>query len=86
MTLSTSFTDVIELIAAFRISREHPGFRMVLTCAIRFDKFNNRYCLSLLLKLDTYQRHAFSLTHKPFPSSLAVSLCRPGSHGLRLST
>ena len=56
MNLSTSFTDAIELIDALRISREHPGFRMVLTCdIIMFDKLNNRYRLSYLLKLDTYQ-------------------------------
>lgn len=55
MNLSTSFTDAIELIDAFRISREHPGFRMVLTCEIMFNKFNNKYLLSVLLKLGTYQ-------------------------------
>ena len=56
MNLSTSFTDAIELIDALRISREHPGFRMVLTCdIIMFDKLNNRYRHSYLLKLDTYQ-------------------------------
>lgn len=52
MNLSTSFTDAIELIDALRISREHPGFRMVLTCdIIMFDKLNNRYRLSFLLNL-----------------------------------
>jgi hypothetical protein len=31
ITVSTSVTDNMELIAALRISREHPGFTMVLT-------------------------------------------------------
>lgn len=45
MNLSTSFTDAMELMDALRISREHPGFRMVLTCdhIIMFDKLNSRY-------------------------------------------
>jgi len=31
ITVSTSLTDNMELIAALRISREHPGFTMALT-------------------------------------------------------
>uniref|UniRef100_A0A0E0LZH2 Glucose-1-phosphate adenylyltransferase n=1 Tax=Oryza punctata TaxID=4537 RepID=A0A0E0LZH2_ORYPU len=43
ITFSTSFTDDIELIAAFRISLEHPGFTMFLTWDISLTSFNYRY-------------------------------------------